>query len=197
MSNEFLTADQERALKKGVNDRLDLLRKRGSNRRLDHLADSENPNRQVRKSDAEVAISGLHRKHDSGRAITKAAPASTNASAAVAALHSDRSLAGRTIEGPTLVAKLAGAVAQAVRKDYSSAREAKAEIRKLLSDDAPRRPRNHQILKRVRAKSGEAVLIEKRGTVDGYNWEILVDDCFHSAHPSRERAEKTFAKLTA
>jgi hypothetical protein len=93
MANE-LTAEQAAELKKGINDRLDLLRKRGSNRRLDHLADSENPNRQIQKSECEQAISRLHRKHESSRSFTKAASGGTNASAAVAALHSDRALPG-------------------------------------------------------------------------------------------------------
>jgi hypothetical protein len=45
-------------------------------------------------------------------------------------MHSDRSLAGRTIAGNSnFVAKLAGAIGQAVLKEYGSAREAKSEIK--------------------------------------------------------------------
>jgi hypothetical protein len=196
MTNE-LTASQERELKKGINERLNLLRKRGSNRRLDHLADAENPNRQIRKTDCEKAISKLHTSRDSGRAITKAAaPATTNAGAAIAALHSDRSLAGRTITGNgNLVAKLASAIGQVVLKDYGSAREAKREIRKLLATDVPARPRNHQILKRAKAKSGEAVLTLRKG--NDYPYEITVDGYHHSEHFDIDGAERAFVILCA
>jgi hypothetical protein len=196
MSNEFLTADQAAELEKGINDRLSLLRKRGSNRRLDHLADSENPLRQIRKSDCEVAISGLHRRHEFGREIRKAAVSGTNASAAISALHSDRSLAGRTIAGNgNLVLKLAGVVAQAVKKDYSSAREAKAEIKKLLAtEDAPR-PRNYEILRTAKAKSGIATLTLRKGA--DFPFLIEVDGLYHSEHLESDGAERAFAVLCA
>jgi hypothetical protein len=196
MSNEFLTAAQERELKKGINDRLSLLRKHGSNRRLDHLADSENPNRQIRKSDCAQAISGLHRKHESSRSFTKAASGGTNASAAVAALHSDRAFAGRTIAGNgNLVAKLAAAIGQAALKDYGSAREAKAEIKKLLATEDAQRPRNHVIVKRAKAKSGLAILTLRKG--HDFPYEITVDGLYHSEHADADRAERAFAILCA
>lgn len=136
--SEHLTAEQERELKKGINERLTLLRKRGSNRRLGHITEAENDLYKVDRSDAERAISKLHSNHGSGRAIAKATQSGSNATAAIAAIHGDRSLAGRDISGnATLVAKLAGAVAVALTKDFSSAAEAKRAIRKLIDAPAP------------------------------------------------------------
>ena len=208
MGNE-LTASQERELKKGINDRLNLLRKRGSNRQLGHIADVENPNRRVEKTECERAISKLHSSHDSGRAIAKrVAPTTDNGSAAIAALHSDLSLAGRAIEGPTLVAKLASAVAQAVRKDYSSAAEARRELKKLLSDEPARDikaiakrleandlPRSHKVLKSGTGKIGKVTLVEKKGA--GRPYELLADGCFHSSYSDVDNAERAFVVLCA
>jgi hypothetical protein len=48
-------------------------------------------------------------------------------------MHNDPDFAGRTVAGNTsLVAKLAGAIGRAVLLDYSSAAEAKRELKKLL-----------------------------------------------------------------
>ena len=207
-----LTPEEDRKLKKAATDRINLLRWRGSNRQLGHLADVENPNRQIRKSDCEQAISGLHRRHDSGRTIAKRVEPGNNAGAAISAMHSDTTFAGRTVSGNgNLVAKLAVALTRAVKKDYGSAAEAKREIRKLLSDEVPARdikaiakrlsgesPRNHRVVKTAKAKIGEVALIEKRGATDGeYPFEITADGYFHSGHPDLDRAETAFLVLCA
>jgi hypothetical protein len=195
MNNNFLTAAEARIIEKATTDALKLIFEKHDGRDRGSIAEVENPNRQVRKSDCEKAISGLHRRHDPGRAVAKAAPATTNASAAIAAMHSDRSLAGRTVSGNRgLVEKLAGAVAVAVRKDYSSAAEAKREIKKMLAEDAPR-PGNHEIVKRAKAKSGEAVMTFRKG--NDYPYLIEVDGCYHSEHADADRAERTFVILCA
>jgi hypothetical protein len=133
MSEKFLTAEQERELRKGANSALRKIHSKHAGRSRGSITEVENENYQVQKSDCEQAISGLHRRHDSGRTIAKRVEPGNNAGAAISALHSDRSLAGRTIEGPTLVAKLASAIGIAIKKDYASAAEAKREIKKLLA----------------------------------------------------------------
>jgi|GEM_PF-5807425 len=195
MSNE-LSADEARQIQKDANAALRKIFTKHAGKDRSSIADVENPNRQIQKSDCEKAISKLHASHDSGREIKKAAaPASTNAGAAVSALHSDRAFAGRTVAGNgNLVAKLASAIGQAVLKDYSSAREAKQEIRKLLSEDAPR-PRNHVVLKTAKAKSGIATLTLRKGASSPYL--IEVDGLYHSEHQDVDRAEQTFVILCA
>jgi uncharacterized protein YecA (UPF0149 family) len=196
MSNEHLTATEARQIQKDANAALKKIFKQHPNRDRSSIADVENPNRQIRKSDCEVALSALHTRHDSGRAIAKApAPATTNAGAAISALHSDGSFAGREIAGNgNLVAKLASAIGQAALKDYGSAREAKREIKKLLSEDAPR-PRNYEIVKRAQAKSGIATMTLRKGSA--YPFLIEVDGYYHSEHFDADGAERAFIVLCA
>jgi hypothetical protein len=196
MSNGYLTAEEQREIQRDVSKALRAVHTKHANRDRASIAEVENPNRQIQKSDCEKAISGLHSKHESRREIRKLAPKGTNGAAAIAALHSDRSFAGRRIDSPTLVAKLAGAVTQAIRKDYGSAAEAKAEIKKLLADEP--RPRNHEVVKRARCKSGEAILLLKKGA--SYPFEIVVADgeheYYHSSHLESDGAERAFLVLT-
>jgi hypothetical protein len=129
-----LNLDQDRELRKEVNGRIQKLHsQRYARRDLSHL--NENPNCEVRRSHAEKAIAKFHATGDSGRTIQKRLkPAEDDAANAIAELHchpatySKRRVTGNS----TLVTKLAGAIAQAVRRDYSSGAEARATIKKLL-----------------------------------------------------------------
>jgi len=192
MSNGYLTAEEARKIEKSVTAALRKAFKDHPNRDRSSIADVENLNRQIRKSDCEEAISGLHRNHASGRAVTKAAAASTNASAAIAALHSDRTLASRKIQTPTLVAKLATAVATAVQKEYGSVKEARRELKKLI-EKADTRPRNHVVMKRAETKNGEAVLTLRKGAA--YPYELTLGGYYHSEHFDLDAAERAFVVL--
>jgi hypothetical protein len=190
--SDFLTADEAKQIHKDVSKALRRAHEQHKNRDRSSIAEVENPNRQVRKSDCEKAISGLHSKHESRRELAKAAVASTNASAAIAALHSDRSLAGRAVSGNAgLVTRLAGAVSEAIKKDYSSAVEARREIKKLLADEP--RPRNHEVVRKANAKSGLATLTIRKG--NPYPFIIEVDGLYHSEHNDADAAERAFLVL--
>jgi hypothetical protein len=196
MSNEFLTADEAKQIQKDVAKALRRAHSQHAGRDRRSISEVENENYQVRKTDCEKAISGLHRKHESRRALAKAAPEGSNGAAAIAAMHSDRSLAGRRIDSQTLVAKLASAVGQAIKKDFSSAAEAKRELKKLLADEP--RPRNHQIVKRAKCKSGLATLTLRKGADFPFLIEVEDKDnlYFHSEHADADRAERAFLVLT-
>jgi hypothetical protein len=195
--SDFLTRDEEKLIKKNVRDALRGIFTKHENRDRSSVADIENPNRQVRKSDGEKAIAKLHSGHRSGQEIAKAAPCGTNAATAISALHADRSFAGREVSGNrALVEKLATVVAQATLREYGSAAEAKREIKKLLSDDAPR-PRNHQIVKQAKCKSGLAVMTFRKGADFPYLIEVNDgrDSLYHSEHRDARRAEEAFVVL--
>jgi hypothetical protein len=139
MGHEYLTAEESAQIKKSVNTALKGIFKKHENRDRSSIADVENPLRQTRRGDAERAIAKMHSTADSRREIRKAAPGRTDAANAIAAMHSSRDLAGRTISGNRrLVEKLTVALGRAVLKEYGSVREAKAEIRKLMSDNDER-----------------------------------------------------------
>jgi len=174
MSNE-LTAGEAAIIKKATTSALKMIFEKHDGRDRRSITEIENENCQPLRSDGGKMIAKMHSTGD-GREIRKAAAPGTNASAAIAAMHSDRALAGRTVPGnQRLVAKLAGAIASAVERDFASAREAKAEIRKILSDDAPR-PRNYSVLKMAKAKSGIATLTHRKGS--NFLYLIEVDSMY-------------------
>jgi hypothetical protein len=193
MSNEYISAEEQRQIQKDVNAALKHVFQKHENRDRSSVADVENPLRQPRKSDAEKAIGKIHCRGDSGRTIAKAAPCGTNAASAISALHADRSFAGREVSGNrALVEKLATAVGQAVLKEYGSVAEAKRELKKLLADDAPR-PRNHEIVRRAKCKSGIATLTLRKGA--SYPFLVEVDGLYHSEYYDADAAERAFTIL--
>ena len=192
--SDYLTAEEQRLIQKNVRAALRKVHTKHAGRDRESITMVDNENYQPRRSDAEKMIAKMHSTGDGRREIRKAAAPGTNAASAILAMHSDRGLAGRTIAGnTTLVAKLAGAVATVVRKEYGSVREAKAELKKLLSEDALARPRNHVVLKSAQAKSGLATLTLRKG--NAYPYIVEVDGYYHSEHVTDDAAERAFTIL--
>jgi hypothetical protein len=194
----FLTADEAKTIRKNVSDALRKVHSKHAGRNRASITGVENENYQIRKSDAEKAISNLHsRSHHSREIRKRVEPAGDNGSAAIAAMHSDRSFAGRTVAGDrTLVAKLANAIGIAIQKDYSSAKQAKAAIQELLETGSSTDvPRNHVTLRSGKGKIGTVAIVRKKGAERPY--EIQTDGFFHSSYEDVGEAEECFAALTA
>ena len=133
-----MNAKEDRQIKKDANAILAKIHG-STGRDLGHITREDNDNYRVRKSDGERAIAALHRTADTGvsRVIRKVArPQDNDAAAAIARMHSDPAeFADRDVAGNgRLVAKLAGAIAQVIKRDFTSAKQAKAAIRKLIED---------------------------------------------------------------
>jgi len=195
-----MTAEEAREIQKDATAALKKIFQKHDGRDRRSITEVENGNYQIRKSDAEKAISKIHSTSNSRTAIAKrVAPATDNGAAAISALHSDAAFAGRSVSGNTaLVQKLASAIGQAIKKDYANATEAKKAIKKLLATDDVPRPRNHRIVKTGTGKVGDLTLVHKKGVADGtYPYEILADNLYHSGYPDIENAERVFMILCA
>lgn len=95
MSNEHLGADEARKIQEDASAALRKIHTKHAGRDSGSIAEVENENYQPRKSDAEKAIAKLHSTSNHGVAIAKrAAPALTNASSAISAMHAEANRRG-------------------------------------------------------------------------------------------------------
>jgi hypothetical protein len=134
MSN-FLSKDEADEIKRAANERILLLRGRGSNRHLGHLVQGTG-NYAIQKGDCERAIAALHRTHDTGisRQIRKVVKVDeSDAARAIALMHTNRSFANQTIpRNCELFAKLGATLLKAATKDFVDARQAKRALKKMI-----------------------------------------------------------------